>query len=377
MDDGSHLPAPGSAHRIVFVHPSDELYGADRMLLEIVAAVPPDVGVEVWLPNDLSHPSSPLCELLEDRGVAVRHLDLPIMRRAYQNPRGLIQLVGRLRRLLRLLQLEHPDAVYCTTSAAFLAAPVGRLAGVPRVMGHVQEMWSTYDRLLIGTLARSCHQLLAISGAVHGQLPARLRRRTVVVPNGTPEPATTETLAGRSGPLRYVVASRWNGWKGHATLLSAWKAAEFPGHLVILGGSPMSGSAVNVAAMVGELGDDDGSVSIPGEVKDPSSYINDADVVLMPSDRPEPFGLVAIEAFARGRPVIASAGGGLVDIVEPGVDGWLFPPGDAPAMAAVFRQLTRPSVELAGERARVTYENRYTTEQFAQRWRQAAMTGWA
>ena len=347
------------------------------MLLEIVAAVPLGVGVEVWLPNDLSHPSAPLCELLEGRGITVRHLDLPIMRRAYQNPRGLAQLAGRMRRLLRLLRQERPDAVYCTTSAAFMAAPIGRLAGVPRVLGHVQEIWSTYDQLLIGTLARSCHQLLAISGAVHRQLPARLRRRTVVVPNGTPEPGTLATLTGRSGPLRYLVASRWNGWKGHATLLSAWKSAGFPGHLVILGGSPMSGSAVDVAAMVAELGDDHGSVTIPGEVKDPSSYIDDADVVLVPSDRPEPFGLVAIEAFARGRPVIASAGGGLVDIVESGVDGWLFPPGDAPAMAAVFRRLNRPSVELAGERARLTYENRYTVEQFAQRWQQAAVGDWA
>ena len=64
---------------------------------------------------------------------------------------------------------------------------------------------------------------------------------------------------------------------------------------------------------------------------DPARYVDQADVVLVPSDRAEPFGLVAIEAFARGRPVVASAGGGLVDIVTDGQDGWLFEPCDVPA----------------------------------------------
>ena len=84
---------------LVLVHPSDELYGADRMLLEMVEAARSDPrvpGLEVWLPDDLAHPAPELslCRVLEQRGVAVRHLDLPVLRRAYRTPRGLAHLLG-------------------------------------------------------------------------------------------------------------------------------------------------------------------------------------------------------------------------------------------------------------------------------------------
>ncbi|RYZ25222.1 MAG: hypothetical protein EOP01_10615, partial [Propionibacteriaceae bacterium] len=55
---------------LVFVHSSDELYGADRMLLEMVEAARADPrvpGLEVWLPTDLEHPAPELslCRVLE------------------------------------------------------------------------------------------------------------------------------------------------------------------------------------------------------------------------------------------------------------------------------------------------------------------------
>src|SRR5207237_2666762 len=50
-------------------------------------------------------------------------------------------------------------------------------------------------------------------------------------------------------------------------------------------------------------------------------------VVVMPSYY-EPFGIVALEAMSCGRPVIASRVGGLIEIIEDGVQGYLVPPGD-------------------------------------------------
>lgn len=365
--------------RLVFVHSSDELYGADRMLLEMVGAAAQEADVQVWLPNDLVHPTSPLCEELIARGVLVRHMALPVMRRAYQNPRGLAALAAKTLRFVALLRSARPDALYCTTSAVLLCAPAARLARVPRVIGHFQEIWSRSDRMLIGLPAKACHALLSISDAVSRSLPAGLRERTVIVPNGTPEPLRVVPLDGREGELTFVVASRWNAWKGHRTLLAAWDLAGSPGRLVVLGAAPPSGGAVDVEALAAALRQP-GSVTIVGEVTDVSSFLESADVVVMPSDAPEPFGLVAIEAFARARPVIASAGGGLLDIVTDGSDGWLFPPGDAVALAAVLSGLTRESVTAAGAGARRTFQDRFTVERFAALWRGAvfpAATGTA
>jgi glycosyltransferase involved in cell wall biosynthesis len=60
---------------------------------------------------------------------------------------------------------------------------------------------------------------------------------------------------------------------------------------------------------------------------------------LVPSAWAEPFGLVAVEAMRAGRPVIASAAGGLPDIVVDGETGLLTPPRDAAALAAALRRL--------------------------------------
>jgi glycosyltransferase involved in cell wall biosynthesis len=364
-----------SRQKLVLLHSSDELYGADRMLLEMVGAVTDTVEVEVWLPNDLTHPRDALCHELIRRNIRVRHLRLPIIRRANRNPRGLIALLERSVALRRELRDARPLGVYCTTSPTFLCAPVARLAGVPRVIGHSQEVWSRSDRYVLTCPALACHTLLAISSAVAESMPPLLRKQAVVVPNGTPEPQRVVSLDGRSGELQFLVASRWNGWKGHRTLLTAWDRAGAPGRLVVLGGEPPSGESVDVPALVSALAQP-GSVSVIGEVPDPSSYLEQADVVIMPSDRPEPFGLVAIEAFARARPVIASAGGGLLDIVTPGVDGWLFPPGDSEALAAVLSSLTREQVAAAGERARQTYETRFSARRFAEDWRRTVLDSW-
>jgi glycosyltransferase involved in cell wall biosynthesis len=63
-----------------------------------------------------------------------------------------------------------------------------------------------------------------------------------------------------------------------------------------------------------------------------------AAVVACPSHR-EGYGVVCAEAMAHGRPVVASAVGGLLDLVVDGETGLLVPPGDVPALRAALERL--------------------------------------
>jgi glycosyltransferase involved in cell wall biosynthesis len=65
----------------------------------------------------------------------------------------------------------------------------------------------------------------------------------------------------------------------------------------------------------------------------------EASVVVVPSLWPEPFGLVGIEGLAAGRPVIASATGGVEDWLDDGVSGLCVKPGDADELAAALNLL--------------------------------------
>jgi glycosyltransferase involved in cell wall biosynthesis len=82
-----------------------------------------------------------------------------------------------------------------------------------------------------------------------------------------------------------------------------------------------------------------------GHLSPPYSAMAAADIVVNCSVVPEPFGLTLIEAMMLGRPVIAPAAGGPLEIIEPDVSGILFRPGDsqglADAMGALMDKETR------------------------------------
>ena len=86
----------------------------------------------------------------------------------------------------------------------------------------------------------------------------------------------------------------------------------------------------------------------------------------MPS-RLEPFGNVAVEGSASGRPVIAAAVGGLPEIVEDGVTGSLVPPDDAAQLAlAIHRMLQAPQLAAdLGARGASRVRRRFSMERFA------------
>ena len=65
----------------------------------------------------------------------------------------------------------------------------------------------------------------------------------------------------------------------------------------------------------------------------------EASVVVLPSLWPEPFGLVGIEAFAAGRPAVASATGGVGDWLEHGVNGLGVAPGDVDDLARALNEM--------------------------------------
>jgi glycosyltransferase involved in cell wall biosynthesis len=99
-------------------------------------------------------------------------------------------------------------------------------------------------------------------------------------------------------------------------------------------------------------------------VADATPFILAADALILPSDDPEPFGLVLIEAFALGRPVVASRAGGPVDIVSEGEDGWLYDIRDQSQLATLLSRLTLADLRAAGRRAQQTYEERFSPERY-------------
>jgi glycosyltransferase involved in cell wall biosynthesis len=141
------------------------------------------------------------------------------------------------------------------------------------------------------------------------------------------------------GPPRFLCIGRLIPIKGHVVLFRAFRAAlaEEPGlRLDIAGRGPLDHG---LKALARELGIDH-AVRFLGQVVPPQRAIEDVAVVVVPS-LGEGFGMVALEAMERGRPVIAARIGGLEDIVRDGETGILIPPVDAEALTGAMLRLAR------------------------------------
>lgn len=352
------------------MHSSNEMYGADRMLLEILKALPPAdrAAAVVLIPDDLPRGDELLTKELAQLGIQSVISPLPVLRRRYLTASGLFPLIRRTWRAFRTITEARPDVVYCTTSAMVLCLPLGRFAGARSVVLHVQEIWSPKEALVLGLIARFATHVLSISDASLQSLSKGLRSRAQLIVNAHHDSGETLAPITSRSTTRFVVASRWNSWKGHRTLLSAWDTQKCPGELVILGGPPPIGTGVDVPALVRELRHPH-SVKIVGEVKDIAPYIDDADFLLLPSDSPEPFGLVLLEAFARGRAVIASRAGGVLDIVEEGYNGLLFEAGNVDELRSVLASASQGRAEVLGQNARRRYSEKYSIDAYRARFR--------
>jgi glycosyltransferase involved in cell wall biosynthesis len=89
------------------------------------------------------------------------------------------------------------------------------------------------------------------------------------------------------------------------------------------------------------------------------------DVVVLSSSTPEPFGRVLLEGMAASRPVVATAAGGVLEIIQDGVTGMLVAPKDASAMAQAIRKLLkdREQADRLGQAARRCVEEKFAIQQ--------------
>lgn len=336
---------------IVFLHPADEFYGADRVALALVERLRTVDDVQVWLPTDVAYPQAALSGPLRDQGVQVRFLDLPVLRRMHANVRGAATTTVRMRALRRALRHARPRSVYVNTSALAPAVPVCRSLGIPADV-HVHEAFGRSERLTLGPLLDGARRIIVVSESVRRGLPRHQRRRAEVIRHTITDPVRAQDREG-SAALRasigltprdtaVLVASRWSPAKGVPVLLDAIDRIERADvHLVIAGGMPPAGQGVDIAAMAGRSVRAD-HVHVVGELADMRPWFAAADAVAVPSVFPDPYPTIALEGVAAGLPVLASDIGGLPEIVD-SETGRLIRAGDPAAWAQALRELPERS----------------------------------
>jgi glycosyltransferase involved in cell wall biosynthesis len=173
-------------------------------------------------------------------------------------------------------------------------------------------------------------------------------------------PNTVSDVIARSALGSDVVfLGRLEAAKGVDLLLRAWEGAAVSGRqLHLYGDGPLRALAEQAAGVVCH-----GVVS----KEEVARALESAALVVVPSVWDEPFGRTVIEAYAHGRPVIATRTGALPELVDHHT-GWLVPPETAALRSALELALgDARELERRGQAARLRYERDYAPDAYVRR----------
>jgi glycosyltransferase involved in cell wall biosynthesis len=266
----------------------------------------------------------------------------------------------------------------CDLYANIFGLPGAALAGVPMRIGSRRELNpdKSLSQIRLQRLAYRCAtKVVANSPAARrilereGLTPASI----AVIPNGVDLAAFPERKPA-STVRRFITVANLRAEKNHETLLAAAAALQraYPDlEFQIVGDGPRRRQLEQLARDRGLS-----RVAFLGHREDVASLLAAADVFVLPS-RSEAFPNGVLEAMAAGLPVVASAVGGLLDLIQDGRTGLLVAPGDPEALAAALRSLIDAPERAAaiGRAARADVQQRYSFDRMVSSFEQLYLSG--
>lgn len=351
--------------RVLFVVPNLEVGGAERHITHLVPLMDRDrfepVVCCIKEPGALYH-------RVADAGVRAEVLGLGTR----GAPRALVRLV-------RLMREIRPHAV---VTRGFNAEVLGRLAArIARV--PVSVVWKHN----CGDLDRPRHEAVAerllepltdyYFGVAFGQVPYLVNelglpgRKIRIIRNGVEpgaydrgrDPAVARGLGIVEGDRVVSILAVLRPEKDHATFLRAGRRIverEPAARLLVVGDGPERG---RLEALARELGIAD-RVIFAGMRSDVAEMLGVSEVVTLASFTIECFPFSILEASSARRPAVCTAIGGLPEMIEDGVTGFLVPPRDPEGLAEGVLRVLGPEGRSArmGEAARRRLEDRFSLE---------------
>jgi glycosyltransferase involved in cell wall biosynthesis len=372
------VPGSNGALRVHVLIDSLNWGGAETLLADFAAGAPA-AGIELSVGYLQEVNGSPSAAALRMRGVEP---ELVGVRKLLD-----VESAWRVRRHVARVR---PDVLHTHLGAAdvhgTMAARSLRVPSVstihlvaPATLAGLARREAARERLMAAARRHGSHRVIAVSDAARrAYLDAGLDResRVVTVHNGiaTRTPGRSRAQLRReldiadTAPVVAMVSVLRDG-KGHDIAFDAVHhlRQRHPGlRLLVAGDGPARASIERLAQPLGD------AVVFAGFRRDVVDLLGASDVLLLPS-RMDAFPTSLLEAASVGLPVVATAVGGIPEIVDDGRTGLLIdgPPTSAGVARAVGRLLDDPALRMRqGRLARASFEARFTADHWAMRCRQ-------
>jgi glycosyltransferase involved in cell wall biosynthesis len=363
--------------KILLLHSSSDVYGASKIFLGTVQLLKKR-NHDVWV---VLSEDGPLVKKLASAGATVLMVRLGILRRKYFNPLGIINRIATLLRarkqLQELIRKEKIELVYSNTTGVLAGAFAARNCGV-RHIWHVHEIIENpfWLKQLLGHLMnRYAVGIIAVSEAVkqswESVLPAE---RITVIQNGIDyspylehEQPLTKELQLPTAAIVIGMVGRVHYWKGqsyflklagqlhqkHPSLHFLLAGDAYPGYEYLYQEMQTQIETLQLSDVVHNL----------GFREDIPAVMQTIDLLLLPSQQPDPFPTVILEAMASAKPVIATQFGGAVEMIDAGITGDLMPADQVDTAVSVIESwLDKNRLQAAGEAGRKRVLEKFSLE---------------
>lgn len=368
--------------RVLVIHSSAAQYGSDNALASLLGGLGARLGKRfeaiVAVPHD-----GPLVERLRAQGIETLIVPLAVLHRSL-SPRFWLRFAWSMlrgsRRLAAIARERRVQLVHSNTSHVLNGAAVARRAGVPHLW-HVREMnlWrGRIGRVVASRVARA-DGVVFVSEATRSAFLATGRQpaRSFVLYDGMRCENFDHGLRDSGvragwgfGDAHFVIGlvGRIVFWKGQRQFIEAASAVHRAcpqARFVIVGAAltPADRSfEADCRARTFELGLG-GVLHFAGQSRDVARVMASLDALVLATTQGEPWGLVVLEAMASSLPIVATAAGGPLEMLQAG-EGLLVPPGDEAAMAeALISLVSQPAqAREMGQRARAAVTRRFGLE---------------
>jgi glycosyltransferase involved in cell wall biosynthesis len=363
--------------KILLLHSSSDQYGASKILLGIVQLLVKR-NHKVWV---VLSEEGPLSNDLLQAGAEVIYIRLGILRRKYFSPTGIINRLITInqakKELEKIIRQENINLVYSNTTGVLAGAFAASKCRVKHIW-HVHEIIESpqwFKRILGKIMRQYAQTVVVVSEAVKKSWQLVIpENKIIVVHNGidyTPylqeQPNIQASFGFPEDALIIGMVGRVHYWKGQDYFIeiAGLLHARFPQLRFVMVGDAFPGYEYLYAQLDNQMQ----QLQLQDVVKqlgfrnDIPSLMQSIDLLLLPSQLPDPFPTVILEAMASGKPVIATQMGGALEMIEPGITGDLMPHDQAEAAANIVSNwLNKEKLHQAGKAARQRVLEKFSKE---------------
>ncbi|NRO89211.1 glycosyltransferase family 4 protein [Lactobacillus helveticus] len=369
---------------ILYLHAGAEMYGADKILLELTTGL----DKKKFQPVVVLPAEGILKDKLEQAGITVCVIPYPILRRKYFNPHGVINYISNYKEqtneIISYLKKNNikVDLIHVNTLAVLEGIRLKKKLNVP-LYWHVHEIIThpqIVNKFLCWCVNRYADQVIAVSGPVKKHLVKYgvNSNKIKVIHNGIDSNIFSPSVNSdylykewnvSKNAVKVGMIGRVNGWKGQNDFLDALVPllSEFDNLYLFIVGSAFQGQEWRVKDLKKKIN------SLPNHNriifsefrKDNYAVEHFFDILVLPSTSPDPLPTVVLESMGCGRAIIGYEHGGITEMIKDGYNGKLVTPGDKVALRkAVKTCLSHNEYVKLGKNSRIRLVNQYSLKKF-------------